>query len=138
MGEPICLLMVDLDNFKQLNDTYGHPYGDHVLRTVGHVLRQQLRRSDRAGRLGGDEFALVLPGTDLAQVHRVYQRLVDSLSRQPWPHEGPVLSAGAAEAGATDTAASLIARADAALLAAKRAGKGRLMLDSAVEAGGGE
>lgn len=135
-GEPLSLLMLDLDNFKQLNDRYGHPYGDQVLRTVGHVLRQQLRRSDRAGRLGGDEFVLVLPGTPLFQVHKVFDRLMSALQQQPWPHEGPLVSGGAAEAGPADTAPSLVARADAALLEAKRTGKSRLVLADGGEVGG--
>lgn len=127
-GEAVSVLMLDMDNFKVMNDRYGHPYGDQVLRTLGEVLRQHLRRSDRAGRLGGDEFVLVLPGTPLAQVPNVYARLVESLRRQPWSHEAPLLSGGAAEAGRDETAASVVARADAALLAAKSSGKSRLMV----------
>jgi diguanylate cyclase (GGDEF)-like protein len=65
VGSPLTLAYIDLDNFKQINDTFGHGEGDEVLRAVAHTLAAGTRRSDSVVRLGGDEFALILPGTDL-------------------------------------------------------------------------
>lgn len=74
-GTPLGILLVDIDDFKHINDTYGHVTGDEVLRAIGKVLHCSIRRSDAAGRIGGDEFLVVLPGVDEAQAHQVAERI---------------------------------------------------------------
>ncbi len=71
---PVALVMLDLDNFKVVNDTHGHPYGDEVLRAVGTELRGVVRTTDTAARVGGEEFALILPGTDGELAYRIAER----------------------------------------------------------------
>jgi diguanylate cyclase (GGDEF)-like protein len=72
---PVGVLMIDLDHFKRLNDTYGHPAGDDVLAAVGACLREQLRHNDLAGRFGGEEFTVLLPGTDVADTMAAAERV---------------------------------------------------------------
>ena len=74
-GTPVGILLIDVDEFKHINDTYGHGAGDEVLRAIGKVLRCSIRRSDAAGRIGGDEFLVVLPGVDELQAHQVAERI---------------------------------------------------------------
>jgi two-component system cell cycle response regulator len=74
-GTPLGILLVDIDEFKHINDTYGHSAGDEVLRAIGKVLHCSIRRSDAAGRIGGDEFLVVLPGVDEVQAHQVAERI---------------------------------------------------------------
>jgi diguanylate cyclase (GGDEF)-like protein len=76
-GSSLTLLIMDLDRFKQINDQYGHPAGDVVLRTFADHLRSAIRGTDLAARLGGDEFLLLLPDCDVQQLHRVLARLVN-------------------------------------------------------------
>lgn len=74
-GTPLGILLVDVDAFKHINDTYGHSVGDEVLRALGKVLQCSIRRSDAAGRIGGDEFLVVLPGVDELQARQVAERI---------------------------------------------------------------
>ena len=74
-GTPLGILLIDIDDFKHINDTYVHITGDEVLRAIGKVLHCSIRRSDAAGRIGGDEFLVVLPGVDEAQAHQVADRI---------------------------------------------------------------
>ena len=73
-GLPLALVTMDLDNFKLVNDTHGHPFGDEVLRAVGKKLRGAVRATDTAARVGGEEFALILPGTDGETAYRIAER----------------------------------------------------------------
>jgi diguanylate cyclase (GGDEF)-like protein len=120
---PTTLVVVDIDNFKQINDRCGHLTGDEVLRRVARLLRQQVRDGDICARFGGDEFVLVLTAT-LAEALEVTGRLADAVARYAWSALAPDLSVtvtcGLAERTAEHTAASLFAAADADLLAAKR------------------
>jgi two-component system cell cycle response regulator len=74
-GSQLGILLIDVDEFKHINDTYGHSAGDEVLRAIGKVLRCSIRRSDAAGRIGGDEFLVVLPGVDELQAYQVAERI---------------------------------------------------------------
>lgn len=114
------LIICDLDNFKQLNDTQGHAAGDRVLAEFGLVLRSCLRQQDYAARYGGEEFALMLPGTSSAQAARTLQRL-----RECWALLQPQItfSSGIATCAAKCSTSQTLAEADQALYAAKAAGR---------------
>jgi diguanylate cyclase (GGDEF)-like protein/PAS domain S-box-containing protein len=129
-NEPVSLLMLDLDEFKQVNDTLGHAAGDAVLVEVATRLRRCIRVGDTVARMGGDEFALVLPGADEAGATVVADRILGELEA-PMPvdeeHVTVGSSVGIAPAGRGDVdVVELLAQADQALYAAKRAGRGRL------------
>ncbi len=119
------MLLLDLDRFKDVNDTLGHHVGDLLLTEVGPRLQQPLRDVDTVARLGGDEFAILLPGpTDLVSACRVAERLVDAL-KEPFSIEGLLLEVGVSigvalypEHGAS--AQELLQHADVAMYAAKR------------------
>jgi diguanylate cyclase (GGDEF)-like protein len=130
-GGPLAVVVADLDWFKDINDRYGHPAGDAVLRELAVLLQETLRDIDLAGRWGGEEFLLILPGTDLdggAQVAERIRvalagRIVLSADGTPIP---VTASFGVAATPAGTTASELFAAADAAMYEAKRAGKNRV------------
>ena len=133
----LACIMLDLDNFKRYNDTFGHPRGDELLRTVARVLEANCRRSDVAGRFGGDEFIVLLPETDLDTAQRVAERVAQqfavtaaALGGQGGSASRAAMSMGLACLQHSRPASSeqLIAHADHALYAAKQMGKGRLAL----------
>jgi len=130
LGEAPCLMLADLDHFKSINDNYGHPAGDEVLRQVSHCLsRTFLRKHDFVSRYGGEEFAAVLIDTTLAQAEMLAKRLVDNvrgLTIALPPHEiHTTISIGLAALRPGEGCASWLGRADAALYRAKRAGRNR-------------
>src|ERR1700736_2630034 len=122
-GHPLTVLTLDLNNFKEINDTYGHPAGDQVLQEFASRLNNVIRGSDLAVRLGGDEFLVVLPECNLDQLKLVLQRL--SSFELDWQgHKIPVtFSAGWKQYEMGDRFEELLAVADQALYASKRAGK---------------
>ncbi|BBN96113.1 diguanylate cyclase [Deinococcus grandis] len=125
------LVLLDLDHFKQVNDTRGHAVGDEVLRALGPALRQVLRADALLARWGGEEFVLVIPGTG-AQEARVVTARLDGLSlRLPVPLPEMTFSAGAVLAHEADSVAGLLDLADRRLYAAKRAGRRQLRWDAA-------
>ena len=127
-GGRLSLVMIDLDDFKLLNDTYGHPAGDRVLTVVGDTIRSVLRHTDLAGRVGGDEMMLVLPDTDREGAMQLAQRLRDALSAKPFvagkDRSIPLrLSLGVATyPNDADTLTGLVGVADANLYASKQRG----------------
>jgi diguanylate cyclase (GGDEF)-like protein/PAS domain S-box-containing protein len=127
-GEPAMLIMLDLDGFKLINDEHGHPTGDEVLRITAQRVKSLLRSGDVICRLGGDEFLLRVAGTDVAAATSVADRIIAALEN-PLVDDGIALgvraSLGIAPFDPTRTYAELLSRADAAMYAAKRAGKGR-------------
>ncbi|MEV4313077.1 GGDEF domain-containing protein [Actinocrispum sp. NPDC049592] len=124
-GAPMCLLMIDLDLFKQLNDTHGHAAGDTALAFVASVLREQTRQTDLLARIGGEEFAVALPDCALAdgvrRAEKIRQAVETNSTRLP---ATLTVSIGVAALHVDATTTSeLMARADAALYAAKRSGR---------------
>ena len=125
-----AVIYVDLDNFKPINDTYGHEAGDAVLKAAGERLFASLRPSDTAARLGGDEFAVLLVDIPEEHIGVVADRIVGNLT-QPLEFDGRELIVGAslgvasAVSGTLD-ADSLVRNADVAMYVAKHGGKGRL------------
>jgi diguanylate cyclase (GGDEF)-like protein len=125
----LTLVMLDLNDFKAVNDTYGHPTGDVVLQRAAANLRQNVRDTDFLARYGGDEFAVILPETDLSTAQVLIERLHTRLSEQPVPmpdgqmHRLQACLGLAAFPGQAQTAASLLEAADQALYQAKRAQK---------------
>jgi len=133
VSSAICVLMLDLDRFKLVNDTHGHAVGDSVLRLLADVLREGLRELDIAGRLGGEEFAVLLTEAGRNDAIEVAQRLrSDMASRSVETQSGDIVrctvSIGVAERIPDEALDDLINRADAALYAAKRAGRDRVAL----------
>lgn len=127
-GVDATLILLDIDHFKSVNDTWGHPAGDSVLRGVVAALQSGLRRGDLIGRLGGEEFAILCPGTDQDSAMILADRLRGRLRDTAFAGIGnrPVtISLGVAGWHRADTCDTWLARADAALYAAKRAGRDR-------------
>ena len=133
----VSLLVLDIDNFKQFNDTYGHAAGDQVLHQVARALSATMRESDLVSRYGGEEFAIVLPNTDLAQAVRAAERARLAVEREQIILEGNAvtvtLSVGVAEALRDDHPRTLFKRADEALYAAKAAGRNRSFVHNGQE-----
>mgnify|MGYP000900407655 CR=1 FL=1 len=127
-GEPLSLLVLDVDDFKRFNDRHGHLEGDHVLLALARVLRGQARAGDFACRFGGEEFALVLPGTNLEDARLVAERVRQAFAATPLTPGGQAavhctVSVGVAQMHPGDKDQELLARADRAMYQAKRQGK---------------
>lgn len=124
-GSGLALALIDLDNFKLLNDTLGHQAGDEALVHLVRVLRATMRPSDVLCRFGGEEFVLLLPDTSLADAEAAISRFRHEFSTHPLPGHDCFLSfsAGVVAQSAAETLDTLIGRADTATYAAKRAGK---------------
>lgn len=128
-----CLCVLDLDNFKYINDCHGHQAGDLILRDFATRILGQVRRSDCFGRVGGEEFVLVLPATTMAEAELIVERMLALVHlARPLPQRPDftyAFSAGISAARPGDTFTELFARADRALYAAKMAGRNRIHLE---------
>ncbi len=132
-GRELSCIMLDIDHFKSINDTFGHPAGDHVLRTITSVCRNELREVDIFGRVGGEEFAIGLPETSLFGAAETAERLRRRIASQVVVFEGRTIpvtaSFGVASFEKTDGSfEALRARADRALYQAKETGRNRVSL----------
>lgn len=126
---PLSLLILDLDHFKSVNDSFGHARGDAVLVEFAKRIREAVREGDRLFRYGGDEFVLIIPGVSQAQAHLTAERLLQTVQAHPFGQDPPLslsMSVGLAEALPTDTPQTLFERADQHLYAAKRQGRSRV------------
>jgi diguanylate cyclase len=127
---PCSIALIDLDWFKRVNDAYGHPTGDEVLRTFAITVFANIRNIDRFGRYGGEEFLLVLPDTPGDGASRILDRLRAIIADLDWSAFSPgmrvTISAGVATLNPNETADTLLARADRALYAAKARGRNRI------------
>ncbi|MBJ6987047.1 GGDEF domain-containing protein [Devosia sp. MC521] len=139
-GTPLCLLLVDIDNFKAFNDSYGHLTGDQVLRLVAGQLQTSLEGKGIAARFGGEEFAAILPETDMrlasltAEIIREAIQSKQLLRISTSERLGNLTaSIGVAKFGQADSFASLVDRADACLYAAKRAGRNRVICEDELQ-----
>jgi diguanylate cyclase (GGDEF)-like protein len=133
----LALLLFDLDHFKKINDTHGHPAGDEALRRASRLLQSSLRRGDLAARYGGEEFAAILPGADEAGGVRQAERVRQAIAKEPLLFEGARIEIRASfgvavwpEAG--EDAQALVETADRALYAAKQSGRNRVVAASAL------
>ena len=128
---PLTILMLDTDNFKSINDTYGHAAGDQVLRRVAIVFGEYLRETDFPGRLGGDEFGIILPNTGLDDALQLAERLRAILAKQRVEMHNNIIqftmSIGVAEfQGKNDSLDNLFRRADISLYQAKNDGRNQV------------
>ena len=126
------LVLLDIDHFKKLNDTYGHPAGDAALRSLARLLAQHLRKGDHAARYGGEEFVVILPGSDAERAQQAAERLRSALQKHRFVHEGARILLSASFGVAVWPADgrepdALIAAADRGLYAAKQAGRNRVV-----------
>ncbi|TFB41452.1 sensor domain-containing diguanylate cyclase [Pseudomonas sp. F01002] len=131
-GTPLAFLLLDIDDFKVINDTYGHQEGDNVLQRIAESSRAALRRGDLFGRVGGEEFAAVFPGCAPDMAMQVAERLQREIQRLSFSHGdqtfGITVSQGLTSLTAEDESVdSLFARADAAMYKAKHQGKNRII-----------
>jgi two-component system, cell cycle response regulator len=131
-GKPLSLVLFDIDNFKQINDTYGHPAGDEVLRVLADRVEGTTRSEDIFARYGGEEFALICRDVDALRASRAAYRILDTVGGKPFELDARTLavtvSLGVADLGmlVRPTAEALIEAADAALYTAKRNGRNRV------------
>jgi len=130
-GQPTAIIVLNLDQFKRVNDDYGHPVGDMVLKAMVDVCKRQLRDSDLMGRLGGAEFAIQLPRTSLEDALMVAERIRNAIASMPVKAERAIInltaSLGVTTIRADDSMVSLFKRADLALQEAKQSGRNRVV-----------
>lgn len=121
---PLSLLMIDIDRFKQINDGFGHPAGDEVIRRVAELIGRCARATDFVARIGGDEFAVILPGTDGRGAKLIGERCRAAIERARWPRTQVRISVGVGQlAPGASNVAELIAAADRSLMRAKHEGR---------------
>ena len=134
-GKPLTLLILDIDFFKSINDTYGHDAGDDVLREFALRLKKSIRGIDLACRYGGEEFVVVMPDTDMTVAAMVAERLRRRIASEPFKiaqgDKSVTISIGIAALGPDDTPAHVLKRADQALYRAKHEGRNRVVADAA-------
>ncbi|WP_217592608.1 sensor domain-containing diguanylate cyclase [Cohnella sp. GbtcB17] len=125
-GQPFSLLILDIDHFKRINDTYGHPVGDLVLASLAALLRTASGSADIAARFGGEEFVVLMPGADRASALEAAERYRAGVEAASWEGLRITISVGAATVSPSDTDESLVNRADQALYASKAGGRNRV------------
>lgn len=134
-AKPLCLMMIDVDNFKLFNDHYGHIAGDRVLVAVAEALREYLRPTDLIARFGGDEFAALLPDITPDQAQQTGERLREQVAALSPPSLSTAItvSIGLTGSSEADDIATLVQRADAAMYDAKEQGRNRVAVSEALD-----
>jgi len=128
-NSPFCLLMTDIDDFKAVNDTFGHAKGDEIIKAVAKTLEEETRKTDKTIRWGGEEFIVLLPFCDLNKAREIAEAIRVSIARQTFQEAGIVtLSLGVIESTPSDRPASLLERVDDQLYKAKSSGKNQVAL----------
>jgi diguanylate cyclase (GGDEF)-like protein/PAS domain S-box-containing protein len=126
-NKPLSMIMFDIDNFKNVNDTYGHSAGDYVLKTLAKIVRQAVRKIDYLIRWGGEEFLIILPENDLEKAHALAERIRKIIESYTFGNVGKItVSLGVAEFKGGETEETLIKNADDAMLKAKAKGRNRV------------
>ncbi|MCK7542723.1 GGDEF domain-containing protein [Marinobacter bryozoorum] len=123
---PVSLVLMDVDHFKQVNDTHGHPVGDAVLQAVATTLKDNIREIDVAARIGGEEFVVIMPDTELEEAVVVGERLRERIAAMTDTPTPVTVSSGVAEAVPAEDVSDVFVRADSALYQAKADGRNRL------------
>jgi diguanylate cyclase (GGDEF)-like protein len=137
--DPMCVIFMDIDHFKRINDTHGHEVGDEVLRQFAHVVGANIRASDKLVRWGGEEFLLVCGNTSVAQAAVLGEKLRVALRQQAWPMRQPVTASfGVAEHKPGEEFGDVIKRADHELYSAKTSGRDRVHADGLPKPPGGD
>lgn len=133
-GDELCLMMLDIDHFKNFNDNHGHQIGDHVLRLLAAILKSGLRGRDLAARYGGEEFGVILPQTSITNALRVAENIRQQVSQKKIVNRGTgeslgkiTLSIGVSQYNVGEKINEFIERADVALYAAKNGGRNQVM-----------
>jgi len=130
------LLIIDIDHFKRINDTYGHPVGDLVLTNLAQLLQSLARETDIIARYGGEEFVAILPATDQEQAIHLAETFRTTTAEAAWKEYKITISIGVATVSAADTEQTLLHKADTALYASKSAGRNRVThADSLITSG---
>lgn len=126
----LSAIMLDIDHFKEVNDTYGHPTGDKVLTKLSKLIKDQVRKADIVGRVGGEEFFILLPEVSVEEAHAMAERIRSSVERKSWRatgvENGITISLGVTEYH-NDNLESLIAKSDKSLYHAKKTGRNRVI-----------
>ncbi|TWU29471.1 diguanylate cyclase [Bythopirellula polymerisocia] len=135
-GTPVTLILLDIDLFKKLNDRYGHPAGDSVLKGVAEVLQSLIRKADLCCRYGGEEFSIILPGISIAEAAEVADRARTLIEERRFSFNGLLLrttvSVGFAQVQPCEESSSLMKRADAALYSSKESGRNRIFFHDGI------
>jgi diguanylate cyclase (GGDEF)-like protein len=130
---PLCVAMIDIDHFKKVNDTYGHPMGDQVIRSMAWLLKQRVRKTDAVGRYGGEEFLVILPQAEAVRARQLLDRIRMDFSQFHHPVKGGsfacTFSCGIAQLAPGVSAPALIKQADEALYRAKHQGRNQIVGD---------
>jgi diguanylate cyclase (GGDEF)-like protein len=130
-GNDLSVILIDVDHFKPINDTYGHLAGDAVLRRIAEILAHHTRSTDVTGRWGGEEFLVIAPQTSLENAAKMAEKLRSGIAGTQFPITGQkTISLGVAAYSPGDDMKKLLARADAALYRAKRSGRDRVELET--------
>jgi len=129
-GQALCMILFDIDHFKNVNDTYGHPAGDRVLKRIAQIACEQARKEDIVGRIGGEEFVWIVPGADMTFARVISERLRQAIAMGSGVGNMPAVtvSVGFASPEAGDTSLTLFAHADEALYEAKNSGRNNVRM----------